>query len=214
MNRRLFKMSQNDIVACQRCPRLIEWCQAQEGKNPIYKKEKYWAKPVPGIGDPNGRLLIVGLAPGAHGANRTGIPFSGDTAGEFLFNALGRHGFYSEKSLTDVYITNAVKCAPPDNRPTSDEFNKCKDFLIKEIEDLQKIKVILAFGEKAFDQVKKVFRIPKSKTKFAHGVVHEEKNMPIIIGSYHTSKYNIDTKRMSVEKIDEIFTKVKSHLKD
>jgi uracil-DNA glycosylase len=202
----------NEIVSCQKCSRLTNWCQAQEGTNPLYKGESYWGKPVPGMGDIKGRLLIVGLAPGAHGANRTGIPFSGDPAGEFLFNALSRHGFFDGNTLSDVYITNAVKCAPPKNKPIADEFHNCKNFLIKEIESLSNLKIIITLGDYAFKQVKRVFEIPLTETKFGHGVIHLQENLPTIVGSYHTSRYNIDTKRMSNEKIDEIFNKVKEIL--
>lgn len=200
-----------EIIQCNKCPRLREWCERQEGTNPQYRNEKYWAKPVPGDGDTNAGLLIVGLAPGAHGANRTGTPFAGDTAGSFLYDSLKKHGFSDGEQLTDVFITNAVKCAPPENKPNASEFRHCSGYLIQEMGSLSNVKTVLALGEKAFYEVLRIFDFKKSQYKFAHGIeVPSSAGNPFIIGSYHPSKYNLYTKRMDEEKMDQIFVRILS----
>jgi uracil-DNA glycosylase family 4 len=195
-----------EIIQCNKCPRLREWSERQEGTNPQYRNEKYWAKPVPGDGDTNASLLIVGLAPGAHGANRTGTPFAGDTAGSFLYDALKKHGYSNGEQLTAVFITNAVKCAPPENKPIASEFHHFREYLIQEIGSLPNLKTVLALGEKAFYEVIRIFSLKKSQHKFAHGIeVPSSAGNPFINGSYHPSKYNLYTKRMNEEKMNQIF---------
>ncbi|HET7579233.1 MAG TPA: uracil-DNA glycosylase [Bacillales bacterium] len=214
-----------EVVGCRRCPRLREWCESVEGTRKTYQ-DPYWKKPVPGFGERNARLLIVGLAPGAHGANRTGRVFTGDAAGDFLFKALHRHGFANQShsvarndslELRDVFITNAVKCAPPKNRPTPAEFQACEPFLKKELELLPNLKAILALGGKAFNRVKRTLKDCDADVKgmkFGHGVhYHIGDNFPILLGSYHTSFLNINTKRLTPEMIDEVFEFVKETLK-
>ncbi|MEH7333956.1 uracil-DNA glycosylase family protein [Neobacillus drentensis] len=187
--------------------------------NAAYVGEKYWAKPVFGVGDLSARLLIVGLAHGAHGANRTGVPFMGDTAGEFLFAGLERNGFapnQSFESLKDVYITNAVKCAPPGNKPKTNEFHNCREYLLEELSLLKEVKVILALGEKAFLEVKRTLKEKGANVqhlKFGHGAEYKvQGGFPDVIGSYHTSKLNINTKLIDVHKMDEIFFKIRKIL--
>ncbi len=210
-----------DIVDCKKCNRLREWCETRNGKNSCYIGQTYWGLPVPGFGDSNGRVLIVGLAPGAHGANRTGRVFTGDTAGDLLYKSLYKFGFSNseisrEKDdgliLRNVYITNVVRCAPPDNMPTTTEFETCKKFLAREIKTLVNLKVILALGEKAFKQIKSLLTEHGGNTrgaKFEHGKVYRFTNGNlIVIASYHTSKYNIDTKRMTAEKLDNVFANI------
>src|ERR1051326_4641122 len=150
-----------EIIACVRCPRLIAHCRkVGEIKRRAYLDWDYWAKPVPGFGDPNARLLILGLAPGAHGSNRTGRPFTGDGSGNFLYPILHKAGFASQPSavrrgdglqLIDAYITAAARCAPPDNKPLPEELANCSAFLDRELEGLRNLKVIVALGKIAFD---------------------------------------------------------------
>ncbi len=213
------------IVSCSKCPRLREWCLTREGTEKRYKGESYWGKPVPGFGPESSEVLILGLAPGAHGANRTGLPFTGDSAGGFLYEALERHGFIDRnaaaeteaaRKLKNVYITNAVKCAPPENKPVAREFTACRPFLEEEIRLLDQCKVILALGGKAFAEAKKVLRDMGAEVnglKFAHGGIHQfGSELPILISSFHTSQYNISTKRMTAEKFDGVLKMVKAVL--
>ncbi len=214
-----------EIVNCKKCNRLREWCNTRYGNNPHYIGQTYWGLPVPGFGDGNGKILIVGLAPGAHGANRTGRVFTGDTAGDLLYSSLYKFGFSSLEIsikkddgliLNDVYITNVVKCAPPGNKPTSYEFATCKKYLAREIKKLVNLRVILALGEKAFYNIKSIFTengVNTRGAKFEHGKTYRFCNSNIvIIASYHTSKYNIDTKRMTVEKFDHVLLNIKKVL--
>lgn len=211
-----------EVINCKKCIRLREWCTTRHGTNPYYIDQTYWGLPVPSFGDGNGRVLIVGLAPGTHGANRTGRIFTGDTAGDLLYKSLYKHGFSSSEIsrkkddgliLNDVYITNVVKCAPPKNMPTPNEFATCKRFLAREIRTLVNLQVILVLGEKAFDNIKSIMAEKGVNTrgaKFEHGKVFRFTNSDIVvIASYHTSKYNIDTKRMTVEKLDNVFLNIK-----
>ncbi|WP_070121778.1 uracil-DNA glycosylase [Bacillus marinisedimentorum] len=213
------------VVSCSRCPRLREWCITREGAEKRYEGEPYWGKPVPGFGPGNSEVLILGLAPGAHGANRTGLPFTGDSAGGFLYEALERHRFIDRNApvemeavlkLKNVYITNAVKCAPPDNKPVASEFSACRPFLEEEIRLLDNCKVILALGGKAFAEAKKVLREMGAEVKglkFTHGGIHRfGTKLPVLISSYHTSQYNISTKRMTADKFDEVLKMVKDVL--
>jgi uracil-DNA glycosylase family 4 len=210
------------IIDCKKCPRLRTWARSQRGRRKRYEKDDYWAKPVPGFGDPYARLLVVGLAPGAHGANRTGRPFTGDVAGEWLYSALFRAGFSSKKTsenrfddltLKDVYITNAVKCAPPQDRPLQAEFMSCAHHLWREIQTLPNIKVILVFGQKAFIQIVLIVKEMGIDTKplsFTHGAVYSfGERFPTIKVSYHTSKRNFIRKIMSEEKLNKVFDDVK-----
>ena len=213
------------IISCKKCPRLLEWASSRQGKNSLYKEYKYWGKPVSGFGDVIGRLLIIGLAPGAHGANRTGRPFTGDTAGNYLYSVLHRKK-YSDKSvsidrydglkLSDTYITNVVRCVPPDDKPMSIEFKECRDYLRRELKQLTKVKVILTLGEKAFNQVKITLRDANANVrgiKFQHGAIYRfEPNYPVLVCSYHTSRRNINANIMSDEILDEIFEKVSIEL--
>ena len=155
-----------EIISCRKCPRLVEWREeVARTKRKAYMDWDYWGKPVPGFGDPNARVLVVGLAPGAHGSNRTGRQFTGDASGKFLFPALYRAGFASQPdstdrdddlTLKDMYITASGRCAPPKNKPTTEELNNCQPFLEREIELVQP-KVFVALGKIAFERVKRIF---------------------------------------------------------
>jgi uracil-DNA glycosylase len=216
---------QQEIINCRKCPRLIQWAGSQQGRKKEHAHIQYWGKPVPGFGDLSARLVVVGLAPGAHGANRTGRPFTGDVAGIYLYQSLYATGFASQAravsiqdglQLTGAYITNAVRCAPPDNKPTTDEFKICRDYLQRELELLLNKKVILTLGKNAFDQVKGLYKHLGADTRgvhFAHNKAYDfGPGFPAIIGCYHTSQYNINTNRMSQAQLDEVFNLTQSYL--
>lgn len=210
-----------DIISCKKCPRLLNWASSRLGKNPRYSSCSYWGKPVTGFGDSQGRLLIVGLAPGAHGANRTGRPFTGDKAGDYLYRALFRFGYSSNEVSTnrhdglilkDTFVTNVVRCAPPEDKPQQTEFIKCRHFLRREMSELPNIKTILVLGEKAFNQIKIILKECGANTcsiKFQHGAIYRfGNNLPSLIVSYHTSQRNINSNKMSDETLEKIFQKV------
>ncbi|MFA9556839.1 uracil-DNA glycosylase [Evansella sp. AB-rgal1] len=213
------------IISCAKCDRLREWCSVQEGTRKQFHGETYWARPVPGFGDHKAELLIVGLAPAAHGANRTGRVFTGDTSGNLLLEALHRHGFSNKKQsrtsedelqLQNVYITNIVKCAPPQNKPNATEFKACREFLERELQLLTNVKVILAVGGDAFNQTKRVLRklgADVSKMKFGHGCSYGVgAEFPRLVGTYHTSRYNIDTKRITPDMVDDVFQEINNYI--
>ncbi len=210
-----------EVAACRRCPRLVAYCasfkQVEKGRG---ARTVYWAKPVPGFGDPDAELLIIGLAPGAHGANRTGRPFTGDAAGEVLYRALHRHGFGNVASvshrddgllLRNVYITNAVKCAPPGNRPSGAEKRACLDWLAQEVVRLKRVRVVLAMGKDAFDAYLRLLKaegkIPALRAcRFAHGEVYRfEGDARALLASYHFSRYNMNTGVLTEEMVERLF---------
>jgi uracil-DNA glycosylase family 4 len=204
---------QREIVACERCPRLVAY-RAEVGrlKRRAYRDWDYWAKPVPGFGDPHARLLLIGLAPGAHGANRTGRMFTGDSSGDFLYKILFATGFASQPTSTsvddglklmDAYIGAAVRCAPPDNKPTVEEIRHCRPYLERELELLRKVQVVVALGRLAFDVYLGILRgqgkiARRSGFAFAHGAEHRTgENLPLLISSYHPSQQNTSTGKLT-----------------
>ena len=220
----MINLSQSNraIVACTKCPRLIGHCKAiAVTKRRAWNDWKYWGKPVPSFGDPAANLLIVGLAPGAHGANRTGRMFTGDRSGDFLYRSLHRAGFASQPEsnsaddglkLRDAWITASAHCAPPDNKPSPEELRNCRPFLEGEFEIFcsapLKQRVIVALGKIAFDSCLSILRqrgvIERaSDYKFGHGILHDLK--PAILCSYHPSQQNTSTGRLTQEMLDEIF---------
>ena len=214
-----------EIIACRKCPRLVEWREAvARVKRKAYKDQEYWGKPVPGFGDPQARVLVVGLAPGAHGSNRTGRNFTGDASGGFLFPALHRAGFANQASaesrgdgliLKDLYITSSGRCAPPDNKPSPEELNTCQPFLEREIEIL-KPKVIVCLGRIAFERILKIFSA--RNLKFSHGAVYDLNSSFTIqpsslLCSYHPSQQNTLTGKLTVKMFDDIWKKAKDLLK-
>src|SRR5215475_1365661 len=192
------------IIACERCPRLREYCQriARE-KRKAFREETYWAKPVPGFGDPNARLLLIGLAPAAHGANRTGRVFTGDgvgASGDFLMAALHRAGFSNITTsqhrddglkLTDAFIAAAVRCAPPDNKPTPEEIARCLPHLDAEIAALPRVRVVVALGRIGFDAYLRLLKERgidvRPRPEFGHASSHELPNRQVLVGCYHPS---------------------------
>lgn len=214
---------QKEIAACTKCSRLIPYCQeiARE-KRKAFLTETYWGKPVPSFGNLSAELVIVGLAPAAHGANRTGRMFTGDRSGEWLYRALHRAGFASQPTSThrddslrliNTYITAVVKCAPPDNKPTLQEITTCSEFLKREILLLKKAKVYIALGQIAFNGVWPLIeKEKKKKPKFAHGTVIELSSGKTLILSYHPSQQNTFTGRLTEPMFDFIFNEARSRL--
>lgn len=210
-----------EIISCRKCPRLVEWREeVARVKRKAYIDKEYWGKPVPGFGDPKARVLVVGLAPGAHGSNRTGRQFTGDASGGFLFPALHRAGFANQAStesrsdgllLADMYITASGRCAPPKNKPTSDELNNCEPYLVREIEIL-KPKVIVCLGRIAFDRILKIFSVKKSEMSFGHGTLYKLDNGIWLLCSYHPSQQNTLTGKLTIEMFDDIWIKAKELL--
>lgn len=202
------------IITCEQCPRLRQYCQRiGRKKRRAYLLDSYWAKPVPGFGDPAARLLIVGLAPAAHGANRTGRVFTGDGvggSGDFLMSALHRAGFANIPTsqrpddglvLTDAYIAAAVRCAPPDNKPTPEEIARCLPHLDAEVDALPNISVVVALGRIGFDAYLQMLKgrglAVRPKPEFGHGSVARLPNGQALIGSYHPSRQNTNTGRLT-----------------
>ncbi len=212
------------IADCARCERLVDYrATFVSTDRRTGNAGGYWAKPVPGFGDASGRLLVIGLAPGARGANRTGRPFTGDWAGRVLYGALYRHGFCNQPEsthpndglkLNNVYITNAVKCVPPANRPNGSEKRACLGWLQMETEQLRRIRVVLAMGRDAFEAWLRLLRadgiIQKmAGYRFMHGRIYRfDRDSRILIASYHFSRYNINTGRLTEHMVEGLFTSV------
>ena len=211
------------IHSCQSCPRLREYClKIAFEKRKSFQRDTYWGKPVSGFGDPRARLVLVGLAPAAHGANRTGRIFTGDNSGLWLYRALHRFGFSNQEASTgpkdslilkDAYVSCVVKCAPPDNKPTLDEQNLCVDqFLRQEIELLDQAQVWVALGQIAYVNLLNFFKMPKPRPKFEHGrVLNLSQNQHLIL-SYHPSQQNTFTGKLTEPMFDSIFQKSRNLL--
>jgi uracil-DNA glycosylase family 4 len=214
------KILNDEIIACRKCPRLVEWRgEVALTKRKAYKNQEYWGKPVPGFGDPGARVLVVGLAPGAHGSNRTGRQFTGDASGSFLYPALHRAGFSNQAEaesrsdgliLNDMYITASGRCAPPDNKPSPEELNNCQPFLEREIEII-KPRVIVCLGRVAFERILRVYSARSPVYKFAHGASYQLENIWILC-SYHPSQQNTLTGKLTIAMFDEIWIKAKTLL--
>jgi len=214
-----------EIISCRKCPRLVAWREeVARVKRKAYLHQEYWGKPVPGFGDPQARVLVVGLAPGAHGSNRTGRQFTGDASGGFLFPALHRAGFANQAEaesrsdgliLKDMYIAASARCAPPDNKPSPEELNNCQPYLEREFE-LLKPKVIVCLGRIAFERVLKIYSIRNSGWKFSHGALFDLPPSSFILQpssllcSYHPSQQNTLTGKLTVKMFDDIWQKAKS----
>ncbi len=209
------------ILACYKCPRLVAWREeVARTKRKAYVHQEYWGKPVPGFGDPQARVLVVGLAPGAHGSNRTGRQFTGDASGDFLYPALFRAGFASQPTavarddgltLRDMYITASARCVPPQNKPTLQELDNCQPFLQREIELLQP-KVVVCLGRIAFDRVLRVYSARNAAWRFAHGAVFRLEAGAWVVCSYHPSQQNTRTGKLSVAMFDALWARVKNLL--
>lgn len=208
-----------EVVECRRCPRLVAWReQVAEEKRASFKSQDYWGKPVPSFGDPNAKVLIVGLAPAAHGGNRTGRVFTGDRSGDWLFASLYRTGFANQPhavSLDDglrlegAFIAATVRCAPPANKPTTDERDTCMPYLERELRELRSVTVMVALGSFAWDACLRISRsagveVPRPKPRFGHGMsVHVGPRT--LLGCYHPSQQNTFTGKLTEPMLDDVF---------
>ena len=218
---------EDQIIECTTCPRLIDYCSAvARKKKRAYRNDEYWGRPVPGFGDPQARLLIVGLAPAAHGANRTGRMFTGDGSdgmgsADFLARALHDAGLATHATsrargdgytLRGVYLTCIVRCAPPGNKPTRPEIDNCARHLLRELELLPEVRAVLALGKLAFDQIVRLWRVrgadvPRPAPKFGHGATFAVgAGFPVLVGSYHPSRQNTQTGRLTEAMLETVIT--------
>lgn len=213
-----------EVVSCTRCDRLTIYRETiGREKRRAYMDWEYWAKPVPGFGDPNARVLILGLAPGAHGSNRTGRPFTGDASGKFMYPILHKSGFASQPNadhrddgltLLDCYITAAVRCAPPDNKPTPEEIAACAPFLDRELAALKNVKVVVALGKIGFEAClnylkRQGFAIAKKDYVFGHAAEYKMPNGVTLLASYHPSNQNTATGKLTEKMFTEIFRRTR-----
>lgn len=228
----LDKLNQ-EIISCCKCHRLVAWREeVARLKRRAYQDQEYWGKPVPGFGDPQARVLVVGLAPGAHGSNRTGRNFTGDASGNFLYPALYRAGFANQPTavsrddglvLNDIYIAASARCVPPDNKPTLQELNNCQPYLERDLEIL-KPKVIVCLGRVAFERILKLYGIRNSEFQFGHGALYKLNTDSLhtdslntahwLLCSYHPSQQNTLTGKLTVKMFDEIWAKAKELVQD
>ncbi|HEX4810164.1 MAG TPA: uracil-DNA glycosylase [Bryobacteraceae bacterium] len=221
----LLRILEQQIIECRLCPRLVAH-REEIGRiqRRAYRGQTYWSRPVPGFGDPAARLLVIGLAPGAHGANRTGRIFTGDRSGDFLYPALWQAGFANQPTsvdrndgllLHDAYITSPVRCVPPDNKPTLQEIRTCRPYLIRELALLPNIKVIVVLGGIALIAYLSVLQdaghiSARTPFRFAHGATYTTyPGAPIVLASYHPSQQNTSTKRLTAEMLAAIFRRAR-----
>ena len=218
-----------EVINCRRCPRLVRWREAAATNPPRrYVGQEYWAKPLPGFGDPAARVLIVGLAPAAHGGNRTGRMFTGDRSGDWLYGALYDAGFANQAAsehrgdglqLKDCYITAAVHCAPPANKPSLLEFHRCRAFLVQDLKLFTRAQVVIVLGKIAFDSFLAAYQknggvIPKPRPKFGHGANSTLQNGLRLICSYHPSQQNTFTGKLTKAMFQSIFDTARAALRD
>lgn len=215
------------IISCKSCPRLTAWCkEIAHTKTKRFMDQEYWGKPVPGFGDPESQIVMVGLAPGAHGANRTGRMFTGDESGNWLFRALYKTGFASQKTsiarndgliLTNCFITAACRCAPPLNKPLPDEIRNCRPYILEEFRAIKNLRVVIGLGRigfnAAFDCMKELqWTKLRSRPKFSHGAIVTIHPGLTLIGSYHPSQQNTFTGTLTEPMLNSIFIKAKKLL--
>ena len=214
----------HEIVECRACPRLVEWRErVASEKRAAFRDETYWGRPVPGFGDPAGRLLIVGLAPAAHGGNRTGRIFTGDRSGDWLFGALHRTGYANQATsvsaddgleLRDAYVAAVVRCAPPANKPTTEERDRCTPYLVRELALLERVRVIVVLGKFAYDATARVLAtsgspLPSPRPPFGHGV-EVASDRATVVGCYHPSQQNTFTGKLTESMIDDVFARARA----
>jgi uracil-DNA glycosylase len=208
-----------EIVDCFECQRLVAWReQVATEKRASFRDEQYWGRPVPGFGDPGAALLIVGLAPAAHGGNRTGRVFTGDRSGDWLFRALYRAGYANQPTsvhaddgleLKDAYVTAAVRCAPPDNKPTIAERDTCLPYLRRELALLGRVRAIVVLGQFAYDVMARELGV-RPRPKFGHGVEVPVPDGRTIVCSFHPSQQNTFTGKLTEEMFDNVFQRVRA----
>ena len=207
---------ERDVVACRACPRLVGWReQVAVEKRAAYRDEEYWGRPIPGFGDENARIVVLGLAPAAHGANRTGRVFTGDRSGDWLFRAMHRAGLANQPqsaalddglALTDAWVTAAVKCAPPGNKPLPEERDSCAPFLEREFAALTNVGVVVCLGQFGYQAACSHFGV-RPRPKFGHGVEVSIAGGPTLICSFHPSQQNTFTKRLTEPMLDAVFAR-------
>ena len=215
------------IVSCERCPRLRAHCEAVAlKKKREFADQAYWGKPVPGFGDPAARLLVVGLAPAAHGGNRTGRVFTGDSSGDWLYEALHRHGFASQARsvgrddgmrLLDCWVCAAGRCAPPGNKPTPRELERCRPFLEAELRLLREVRVVLTLGRIGHEAYLRAAgwwegSAPRDRPRFAHGAEHAFADGRVLLCSYHPSRQNTNTRRLTREMWHAVFARARARV--
>jgi uracil-DNA glycosylase family 4 len=211
------------VVRCKRCPRLVEWREYSAANPPLrYRGEEYWGRPLPGFGDPDARVLVVGLAPAAHGGNRTGRVFTGDRSGDWLYAALHRAGLANQARsehrddglrLIDAYVTAVNRCPPPANRPTPAERDNCLPYLVSELQLLERGRVIVALGSYAWEGTLRALRqagveLPRPKPRFAHGAETSAGRFTLL-GSYHPSQQNTFTGKLTQPMLDAVFARAR-----
>lgn len=220
-----FQALQARVTRCRRCPRLVRWRErvARE-KRAAFRDDEYWGRPVPALGDPRASVLVVGLAPAAHGANRTGRMFTGDRSGDWLFRALHRAGFASQPTsesdddgleLTDLVVTAAVRCAPPANKPTPAERDACAPWLHAELDLLRELRVIVALGGFAYRQTLRILAdrgvsVPRPRRRFGHGEEIELAGDLTLLCSYHPSQQNTFTGKLTEKMFDDVWARVRA----
>jgi uracil-DNA glycosylase family 4 len=206
-----------EIVSCRKCPRLVAWREeVATVKRAAFVDQEYWGRPVPGFGDPHAAIAVVGLAPAAHGANRTGRIFTGDRSGDWLFASMYRTGLANQPisvsasdglTLKDVWVCSAVRCAPPGNRPLPEERDRCRPYLVRELAALARLRVVVVLGQFAYDVVSGVLAVAR-RPKFGHGVeVPAQPGRPAIICSYHPSQQNTFTGKLTTDMLDSVFVR-------
>lgn len=215
---------QERVVSCRRCPRLVEWREEVAAtKRAAFRDDAYWGKPVPAFGDPEARLLIVGLAPAAHGANRTGRMFTGDRSGDWLYRALHRESFANQASSTDrndglslkgCFVSAAVRCAPPKNKPTAEERDACQTFLQEELRAMPELRVMVALGKFAFDQLWRILKdigeeLPTPRPRFHHGLEILIRPGVTLLASFHPSQQNTFTGKLTKEMFEQIWARAR-----
>ena len=213
------------IVDCRRCPRLVAWRElVARDKRAAFADQEYWGRPLPGFGDPSARVMILGLAPAAHGANRTGRIFTGDRSGDFLFAALHRTGFANQPvslrrgdglELRDVWITAAVRCAPPANKPTPAERDTCLPYALRELELLGDVRAVLCLGAFAWDAALRLLAaneaaLPRPRPRFGHGSELAPEGAPRLLGCFHPSQQNTFTGRLTEPMIDAVLLRARA----
>jgi len=205
---------ERDVVGCRACPRLVEWRERVAiDKRAAYRDDTYWGRPIPGFGDPAASIVVLGLAPAAHGANRTGRVFTGDRSGDWLFRAMHRAGLANQSrsvsiddglQLTDAWVTAAVKCAPPGNKPLPDERDACAPFLRREFEALSRMRVVVCLGQFGYQAACAHFGV-RPRPRFGHGVEVQVPDGPVLICSFHPSQQNTFTGRLTEPMLDAVF---------
>lgn len=222
------RILEEEIVNCRLCPRLVKYREeVARTRRRAYRDWEYWGRPVPGFGDRNARIFVIGLAPAAHGANRTGRMFTGDRSGDFLYNALYLEGLASQPhsirkddglTLTDVYISASVRCAPPDNKPTPLEIVTCREFLERELNLFPQVRVVVALGKLAFDNYLSLLKnrgAIERRSEYVFGHDREYctgSGRPLVISSYHPSQQNTQTGKLTEEMFRRIFVRAKNRL--